>query len=173
MPMKARTLIAILALNVLCLAQETNSRFSEDEIAVYRAYLATLPRFSVPLAFSARIWDMRGVGAQDCLARFNIKIPPTEIREERSLSKELATGVEFLSPEEERPRANKDRELGILDGGDSRSLSSIAFDKDHHYAAMGYFFGCGATCGEGKLLIFEKVQGRWRQTEHTCGQLIA
>jgi hypothetical protein len=49
------------------------------------------------------------------------------------------------------------------------SMTEIAFDKDHHYAVVIYSFWCGALCGHGRTLVFEKVNGVWRNTNRTCG----
>jgi hypothetical protein len=48
------------------------------------------------------------------------------------------------------------------------SMSEIAFDKEHHFAAVRYSFWCGSLCGHGSTLIFEKVNGEWRNARN-CG----
>jgi hypothetical protein len=48
------------------------------------------------------------------------------------------------------------------------SMSEIAFDKEHHFAAVRYSFWCGSLCGHGSTLIFEKVDGEWRNARN-CG----
>jgi len=49
------------------------------------------------------------------------------------------------------------------------SMSEIAFDKDHHHAVVSYSFWCGFLCGHGKTVVFEKVNGMWRNTNRNCG----
>jgi hypothetical protein len=49
------------------------------------------------------------------------------------------------------------------------TLSEIAFDKEHHFAAVTHSFWCGALCGHGATVIFEKVEGNWRKTARSCG----
>jgi hypothetical protein len=49
------------------------------------------------------------------------------------------------------------------------SLSEIAFDKDHHYAAVSYSFWCGSLCGHGSTMVFEKINGVWRNANRNCG----
>jgi hypothetical protein len=53
------------------------------------------------------------------------------------------------------------------------SLSEIAFDKDRRHAVVSYGFHCGLLCGNGALWVFEKVDGKWRKTDLTCGGWIS
>ncbi len=48
------------------------------------------------------------------------------------------------------------------------SMSEIAFDKEHRFAAVRYSFWCGSLCGHGSTLVFEKVNGEWRKLRD-CG----
>ena len=52
------------------------------------------------------------------------------------------------------------------------SMSEIAFDKEHRFAVVRYSFWCGSLCGQGSTLIFEKVNGEWRNTRQ-CGGYIS
>jgi hypothetical protein len=52
------------------------------------------------------------------------------------------------------------------------SMSEIAFDKEHRFAAVRYSFWCGSLCGHGSTLVFEKVNGEWRNTRK-CGGWIS
>jgi hypothetical protein len=49
------------------------------------------------------------------------------------------------------------------------SMSEIAFDKDRHYAVVSYSFWCGSLCGHGATVVFEKVNGEWRNANRNCG----
>jgi hypothetical protein len=49
------------------------------------------------------------------------------------------------------------------------SLSEIAFDQEHRHAIVRYAFHCGALCGNGSTWVFEKVNGKWKKTDLTCG----
>jgi hypothetical protein len=53
------------------------------------------------------------------------------------------------------------------------SLSEIAFDSDHHHALVSYSFQCGALCGSGSPLMFEKIGGEWKRTDRICGGWIS
>ena len=48
-------------------------------------------------------------------------------------------------------------------------LSEIAFDKKYQRAIVSYSFVCGSLCGSGGVWLFEKVDGRWKQSERDCG----
>lgn len=48
------------------------------------------------------------------------------------------------------------------------SMSEIAFDKEHRFAVVAYTFWCGSLCGNGSTLVFEKVNGRWRNAKRGC-----
>ena len=53
------------------------------------------------------------------------------------------------------------------------SMSEIAFDKGHHFAAVRYSFWCGSLCGHGRTLVFQNVKGEWRDANRNCGNWIS
>jgi len=53
------------------------------------------------------------------------------------------------------------------------SMSEIAFDKEHHYAAVSYHFWCGGLCGNGATVILEKIDGQWTTTDRVCASWIS
>jgi hypothetical protein len=53
------------------------------------------------------------------------------------------------------------------------SMSEIAFDKQHHFAAVRYSFWCGSLCGHGRTLVFENVNGKWQNANRNCGNWIS
>lgn len=53
------------------------------------------------------------------------------------------------------------------------SMTEIAFDKDRRYAVVSYSFWCGSLCGHGKTIVFEKVNGVWRNANRNCGDWIS
>jgi hypothetical protein len=53
------------------------------------------------------------------------------------------------------------------------SMSEIAFDKSHRHAVVAYRFWCGALCGNGRTLVFEKAGNEWKNTERKCGGWIS
>jgi hypothetical protein len=53
------------------------------------------------------------------------------------------------------------------------SVSEIAFDEAHHFAVFKFSFICGSLCGRGGTLVFEKFDGRWKQSSRACPSWIA
>jgi hypothetical protein len=53
------------------------------------------------------------------------------------------------------------------------SMSEIAFDKEHHFAAVRYSFWCGVLCAHGRTLVFENVNGEWRNANRNCANWIS
>ncbi|HET9406087.1 MAG TPA: hypothetical protein VFO39_02515 [Candidatus Sulfotelmatobacter sp.] len=53
------------------------------------------------------------------------------------------------------------------------SLSEIAFDSDHKHALVSYSFHCGALCGSGATLLFEKKGNEWKRMDQDCGGWIS
>lgn len=53
------------------------------------------------------------------------------------------------------------------------SMSEIAFDKGHHFAAVRYTFWCGSLCAHGRTLVFENVNGEWQNANRSCGNWIS
>jgi hypothetical protein len=52
-------------------------------------------------------------------------------------------------------------------------MSEIVIDKTHRFAAMRFSFSCGNLCGQGGVLIFEKIDQRWRSSNRICGGWIS
>lgn len=48
------------------------------------------------------------------------------------------------------------------------TFSGVVFDPTHHYAAVGYTFYCGFTCGNGGTEVFKIDHGEWRPTHRHC-----
>ncbi len=53
------------------------------------------------------------------------------------------------------------------------SLSEIAFDKEKRHAVVSYSYRCGALCGQGSTLVFEKVGNSWKKMDRRCGGWIS
>jgi len=53
------------------------------------------------------------------------------------------------------------------------SMSEIAFDKEHRFAAVSYRFWCGSLCGNGSTIVFETVDGEWKDAIPNCGVWIS
>jgi hypothetical protein len=51
-------------------------------------------------------------------------------------------------------------------------LSEIAFDKQHHKAVVSFAFVCGGLCGNGKIALFELINGKWKEID-TCQEWVS
>jgi hypothetical protein len=52
------------------------------------------------------------------------------------------------------------------------TLSEVRFDKGHKHAIVSYGFYCGMLCGNGGILVLEKVDGVW-QRKSRCDEWIS
>lgn len=53
------------------------------------------------------------------------------------------------------------------------SVSEIAFDEAHQFAAFRFSFICGSLCGRGGTLVFEKIDGKWKKSNRPCPSWIS
>jgi len=80
----------------------------------------------------------------------------------------LPGNIHLVDPEQqEKAIRQNDPGRGIRQGKDVSSaveagfsaglltLSEVAFDKSHRYAAMSFNFVCGGLCGHGSTIVFE------------------
>jgi hypothetical protein len=93
----------------------------------------------------------------------------------------LPGNIHLVDPEQqEKAIQQNDPNRGIRQGKDVNSaveagfsaglltLSEVAFDKNHKYAAMSFSFVCGELCGHGSTIVFEKTNGQWQESKHQC-----
>ncbi len=52
------------------------------------------------------------------------------------------------------------------------TLSEIRFDKGHNRAIVSYGFFCGSLCGNGGIIVLEKIDGAWHRKSR-CGEWIS
>jgi hypothetical protein len=78
--------------------------------------------------------------------------------------KKLTTVVQSNDPS--RP-IRRDQPVALF------SMSEIAFDKEHRFGVVSYRFWCGNLCGNGSTLVFEKINGEWRNANRKCGGWIS
>jgi hypothetical protein len=53
------------------------------------------------------------------------------------------------------------------------SMSEIGFDKDHRFGVVSYHFWCGSLCGNGSTIVFEKIDGVWKNANRDCGRWVS
>jgi hypothetical protein len=52
-------------------------------------------------------------------------------------------------------------------------LSGVAFDDSGRFAIIGKNLYCGTLCAEWELVIFQKVNGKWRRSKRQCLQVVS
>jgi hypothetical protein len=83
------------------------------------------------------------------------------------------SGPEYVTQKAiDEHRKVSDKELDQAYATALFTLSEIVFDKPHRHAIVSYSFYCGALCGQGSILLLEKVGDRWT-VEKACGGWIS
>lgn len=163
---------------------------SADEIAVYKAVLRTYSGDKdASLNVSAKTYPLdpsastTGFDRPECLNGVQLDNLPTVSHSYHQLPPEVlpSKAMRIVDPKtQERIVHSNDPSNTIRKGEPVKeaveaafttglfSVSEIAFDKEHHFAAVRYSFWCGSLCGHGSTLIFEKVNGEWRKVRD-CG----
>ena len=153
-----------------------------DQIAVYRTFLERYDNGGRPLHLANRTEAFFYPDEAPCGKGLHIMTEDGAIGVVHRLDPSLAIpGRVALVDPDEKPVAGKandahktrgegktsDEAVGLL------TLSEIAFDKNHHFAAMAFSYWCGILCGHGGIVIFEKTGGRWKMTEKICGEWVS
>jgi hypothetical protein len=185
-------MVAAILMSALCMAQSPpGTRLSDDEVAIYGAYLKPLAKNSkATIHLANRPVAISGAKDQRCITSNGIVFPGDGAAGE-AFDAALIKGlddVELVDAEAQKAivRANDPKRLpaGFNDEQRTRAakaasdaslytLSRIGFDKAHRFAALQYTIYCGEKCGNIEILIFEKVKGKWQWTGRFCGRLIA
>lgn len=169
-----------------------------DEIAIYRAVL--LQQYggsadSSPLNVSIRTYPLDpespmsgGLKSSDCLKGIRLENLPAAAHSFHELPRDVLTGKQMTlvdpnkhskivrsnDPSKTIPKG-KSVENAVEDAFASGlfSMSEIAFDRERHYAVVSYSFVCGGLCGSGSTIVFEKVNGEWKNAKRNCGSWIS
>ena len=160
-----------------------------DEVAIYKAILQeyTVAK-SVSLNVSAKTYPldpeshMNGL-TEACPKGIQLDNLSTVVHTYHDLTPGVLTrNTRLVNPSRQAILIRKNDPQNVVGTGESIevavkraydtalfSLSEIAFDKDHRYAAVTYSFWCGSLCGDGSTLVFEKVGNVWKKTDRRCG----
>jgi len=169
------------------------SPLSEDELAIYRAVLEErLSRGWASLHVSAKTYPLdatsSGLSNCQCLQGITLENLSPALHSFHDLPPGVLPGkkMKLVDPETQAAtvRANDpDRTMrrgktvpdAVRDAEATGlfSMSEIAFDREHHYAVVSYGYWCGALCGSGATLVFEKIGGTWKNTNRNCGGWIS
>jgi len=168
---------------------------SADEIAIYKAVLEkygdkdtgnlNVSRTTYPLNLDA---FASGLKSPDCLGEIQLENLSVVAHSFHDLPPEVLTGssMKLVDPKQQAKIVHSNDPSRTIRNGtpvDNAvrgafatalfSMSEIAFDKDHHFAAVSYAFWCGSLCGNGSTMIFEKVDGTWKNTNRNCGHWVS
>lgn len=161
----------------------TRTPLSEEQIAVYRAFLGHYQDGAhgvVNLANKTTSLELSASDQESCAKGIELQ-GLTKLRStDPQLSPEVVAGRNFKlveSNEQASAVRNNDPSDTIRAGKSVKDaveaafasglleLSEIAFDRAHRYAVLNFSFSCGRLCGHGGTLVFRKVKGRWEQTD--------
>jgi len=168
---------------------------SEDEIAIYKAVLwqyASDESRSLNVSSKTYPLDpeshMNGLRNGECLKGIQLDNLAAISHTYHELPPEVLSGknMRLVDPEKQAKivKSNDpDRTMAKGKSVDNAvkdafatglfSISEIAFDKDHRYAAVSYSFWCGGLCGHGSTLVFQKAGSEWKKMERNCGGWIS
>lgn len=169
------------------------SPLSEDEIAIYRAVLERrLSQGWASLHVSAKTYPfeaepLRG-SVCECLQDIYLEGSSLAFHSFHALPPDVLPGkrMKLVDPQKQAAivRANDpdktmaegktvDEVVRDAEATGLFSLSEVVFDKEHRHAVVSYSYRCGALCGSGSTLVFEKIGGQWKNTNRKCGGWIS
>lgn len=160
--------------------QVSSSPFTEDQVAVYQAFLADYRRGRAETLNVAELTDILQPDEGDyggCMKGFP-KSSPTNVV--HRLTHEFATQnhLRAVDPKTHKVDVPED---GILNGQSVEeavksgfksgllTLSEIIFDKNRRRAALHFSFTCGELCGHTETVVYEKRRNVWKASRHSCG----
>ena len=137
-----------------------------EQIEIYRAvvndYIKETRNAALNVSNKTSPLDLTGpLFEKGCMQGIDLEKTANSVRVIHSLSSSAA-----LSPKavivDPRRHVKQAYSNGLF------SLSEIIFDKQHLHAFVSYSFACGVRCGNGRILILEKVGDTWKVSK-TCG----
>lgn len=179
---------AHLSLLIVCLPclgqpapQLSQQALTADQQAIYRAFLASYSNGSgsiVNLSSQTTAFHPDDTDLKGCLAGMDLS--PAESSMIHSVPSDLlpARGFRLVDPARQLKEVKRNDPGTLIQQGDSvddavkrgfasglLNLSEIIFSSNHRYAAFQYSFYCGRLCGNGALLIYENVNGTWKEAK--------
>lgn len=179
-------------------ANVSNTPLTEEQIAVYRAVLASYSNGSNEiLNVAEKTVTLDLSGDQDCLKGIALESNKGSSSFVHRFDERLASAkknIVLVDPEAQQKKVEENdpqklMKRAIDDGqrvtdkqlDDSLhhafaaglfTFSEIAFDKKHQHAVLAYSFVCGGLCGHGNTIVLKKVGERWKEIK-TCRSWIS
>lgn len=161
--------------------QVLSSSFTQEQIAVYRAFLADYRRGNdartINVAEQTDILEPDDGDYSGCMKDF-----PRSSRGKiiHRISNEFAKSNRLritdpkshkISDPQEGMEKGQSVESAVRSGFDSGllTLSEIIFDPSHQRAALHFSFVCGGLCGHTETVVYEKRHGAWKASRLSCG----
>ena len=169
----------------------SKSPMDRDQIAVYRAFLVGYTKGSRPvhlnLALRTSPLALPDGTAEGCLKGIGIDVANTDsVTHKFDPQIPLSPSVKLVDPDEQATRVQQNDPSKTMQQGESvapaveqafasalLTLSEVAFDRDRRYAVMTFTFRCGRKCGHGATLIFERRNGKWKESKRECSSWIS
>jgi hypothetical protein len=174
---------------------KSTTPLTPDEIAIYRAILQqNNPEEPESLNVSLHTYPLdpksplSGLSNAECLKGIELQNLTDVTHSFHDLTPDVLAGrnIKLVDPDKQAKIVrNNDPDKAIRKGTSVRtavqtafstalfSLSEIAFDKEHRHAVVSYRLWCGALCGRGYTVVFEKVGDRWQKTDRLCAGWIS
>lgn len=174
---------------------KSTTPLSADEVAIYRAVLRTYSENKdVSLNVGATTYPLdpndstTGFDRPECLSGIQLENLSSASNSYHELPAEVLTSksMRLVDPKRQAKIVHSNDPSNTIRKGEPVesaveaafstglfSMSEIAFDKSHHFAAVGYSFWCGSLCGHGRTLVFEKVNGDWQNANRGCADWIS
>ncbi len=168
---------------------------SADEVEIYRAVLDQYSSHeAASLNVSIATYPLNpasptsGLGGPDCLKGIGLESLQDVSHSFHELTPDVLTGkkMTLVDPKRQAKIVHSNDPSNTIRKGQSVknavedafgtalfSMSEIAFDKEHHFGVVSYHFWCGSLCGNGSTIVFEKVDGVWKNANRNCGGWIS
>ncbi|MGC2171293.1 MAG: hypothetical protein WA555_03270 [Candidatus Sulfotelmatobacter sp.] len=158
------------------------SPFTQEQIAVYQAFLADYRRGgdgrTINVAEQTDILEPDDGDYSGCMKKFPrtrrgkmVHRLTEEFANENRLRLVDPKTHKISDPEEGWMRRGQSVEGAVKAGFESGllTLSEIIFDAKHGSAALHYSFVCGKLCAHFETVVYEKRHGIWKASKLSCG----
>ena len=196
---KATLAVLVLVFALCCLApsstkdkpSKATTPLSADELTIYKAVLQHYSsKEAGNLHVSSTTYPLNpdsptsGLAGPDCLKGIQLENLATLSHSFHDLTPDVLTGngMALVDPKKQAKIVHSNDPSDTIRKGKSVnnavtdafatalfSMSEIAFDKEHHFAVVSYTFWCGSLCANGSTIVFENVDGVWKNANRNCG----
>jgi hypothetical protein len=169
----------------------SSTPLTADQIEIYRVFLANYnngSKSTLNLSENTTSFDFERYGGKEsCIA--SLKLDSNSGQQVHRFDAQFHdfADIRLVNPNEQSQKIKEgDPEMGMRQGKSVEeavkagfaagllTLSEIVFDSTGRFAAMSFSFRCGALCGHGGVIIFEKTnEGKWLKANRPCSSWIS